>query len=271
MIIIFFLCRIFLASAGTNENPENQMDTEESFKKEQLKKDLGKRMSGSHVSCGIHTAESCLLCPGGGGGPPMCNGQCRWEYMYNKCVDRVYSTEEPKPAAAPAAPAAPYGSPPKGAYVQQLHPQNPFDIKGDDVDEGGDVTKACRYDDPAWSGCDPFELNQYRTLRLVSGGRQCEEAKNMTRKCTPYELPAVLEYMDKKGNDEDFIPRAMGWISSATEISAGSTKSMDKKGNDEDFIPWVMGWISSATGIGAGSTKSMDKKGNDEDFFPWAR
>jgi len=98
------------------------------------------------------------------------------------CLHLVYSAEEPKPAAAPAAPAAPYGSPPKGAYVQQLHPQNPFDIKGDDVDKGGDVTKACRYDDPPWSDCDPFELNRYRILRLVSGGRQCEEAKNMTKK-----------------------------------------------------------------------------------------
>ena len=95
----------------------------------------------------------------------------------------------PKPEA-PSAPASPYGekTPPKGAFIQQLHPQNPFDIKGDDVDKGGDVTKACRYDEPAWSDCDPFELIRYRTLRLVSGGRQCEEAKNMTKKCTPYEL-----------------------------------------------------------------------------------
>ena len=69
--------------------------------------------------------------------------------------------EMPKPEApskpdemskpeAPSAPASPYGekTPPKGAYIQQLHPQNPFDIKGDDVDKGGDVTKACRYDEP---------------------------------------------------------------------------------------------------------------------------
>jgi len=116
--------------------------------------------------------------------------------------------EMPKPEApskpdemskpeAPSAPASPYGekTPPKGAYIQQLHPQNPFDIKGDDVDKGGDVTKACRYDEPAWSDCDPFELTRYRTLRLVSGGRQCEEAKNMTQKCTPHELPAGTKWL----------------------------------------------------------------------------
>ena len=99
------------------------------------------------------------------------------------------------PAAPPAVPPAPKAyadpaAPPKGAYIQPLHPKNPFDIKGDDIDKGGDVTKACRYDDPPWSDCDPFELTRYRTLRLVSGGRQCEEAKNLTKKCTPYELPA---------------------------------------------------------------------------------
>merc|ERR1712080_265400 len=31
--------------------------------------------------------------------------------------------------------------------------------------------------------------------------------------------------------------------------------SMDKKGNDDDFVPWAMGWISSATGMGAGATR----------------
>ena len=97
--------------------------------------------------------------------------------------------EAPKEAPKPA-PTAYGDKPPAGAYVQSLHPQNPFDIKGDDIDKGGDVTKACRYDEPPWSDCDAFELIRYRTLRLVSGGRQCEEAKNMTKKCTPYELPA---------------------------------------------------------------------------------
>merc|ERR1719419_308708 len=32
-------------------------------------------------------------------------------------------------------------------------------------------------------------------------------------------------------------------------------EAMDKKGNDEDFVPWAMGWISSATGISAGNKK----------------
>ena len=31
--------------------------------------------------------------------------------------------------------------PPKGAYIQKLAPLNPYDIKGDDIDKGGEVSK----------------------------------------------------------------------------------------------------------------------------------
>ena len=30
---------------------------------------------------------------------------------------------------------------PKGAYIQKLNPLNPYDIKGDDIDKGGEVSK----------------------------------------------------------------------------------------------------------------------------------
>lgn len=33
------------------------------------------------------------------------------------------------------------GDPPKGAYIQKLNPLNPYDIKGDDIDKGGEVSK----------------------------------------------------------------------------------------------------------------------------------
>ena len=36
-------------------------------------------------------------------------------------------------------------------------------------------------------------------------------------------------------------------------IFSSVLEAMDKKGKDEDFVPWAMGWISSATGIGAGA------------------
>merc|ERR1712121_301230 len=54
-----------------------------------------------------------------------------------------------------------------------LQPKNPFgEIRGDDVDKGGDVTKACRYDEPAWSNCDPFDLPA-GTKWLIAEHRRC--------------------------------------------------------------------------------------------------
>merc|ERR1711970_1124213 len=63
--------------------------------------------------------------------------------------------------------------------------------EGDAVNHPGiDATsKACRYDAPEWTDCDPFELVRFRVLRLIHGGSQCEEVKNITRHCTPHEFP----------------------------------------------------------------------------------
>merc|ERR1711862_270163 len=64
--------------------------------------------------------------------------------------------------------------------------------EGDAVNHPGmDATsKACRYDDgPGWSDCDPFELIRFRVLRLIHGGSQCEEMKNITKHCTPRDFP----------------------------------------------------------------------------------
>ena len=40
------------------------------------------------VSCGMHQAMRCLDCPGVRGGPPMCNGQCKWDYTSNACLNK---------------------------------------------------------------------------------------------------------------------------------------------------------------------------------------
>ena len=40
------------------------------------------------VSCGMHSAQTCFDCPGKTGGPPMCNGQCKWDYTIDRCVDK---------------------------------------------------------------------------------------------------------------------------------------------------------------------------------------
>ena len=43
----------------------------------------------------MHLAKNCYYCPGTNGGPPMCNGQCKWDYTSDTCVDRgnIYKTK----------------------------------------------------------------------------------------------------------------------------------------------------------------------------------
>ena len=46
---------------------------------------------------------------------------------------------------------------------------------------------------------------RFRTLHLIHGGRQCDEYKNQTKHCTPYELPpgnvkALLNSLQPLGN-----------------------------------------------------------------------
>ena len=77
----------------------------------------------------------------------------------------------------------------KGGHIND---NGDVSAEGDAVNHPGmDATsKACRYDDgPGWSDCDPFELIRYRVLRLIHGGSQCEEMKNITKHCTPHDFP----------------------------------------------------------------------------------
>ena len=43
---------------------------------------------GDMVSCGMHEAKKCSDCPGHNGGPPMCNGDCKWDHFSNNCVQK---------------------------------------------------------------------------------------------------------------------------------------------------------------------------------------
>jgi len=97
--------------------------------------------------------------------------------------------------AAPALAAGGYGAPappPTRAPYQPGNEDHDVSAEGKAVnDQGMDATsKACRYDDgPGWSDCDTFELIRYRVLRLIHGGSQCEEVKNITKHCTPHDFP----------------------------------------------------------------------------------
>merc|ERR1712215_447747 len=87
---------------------------------------------------------------------------------------------------------AEYSEVSSNSRTETLKPEIDLDIEGRSMnDPGMDATsKACRYDDgPGWSDCDPFELSRFRVLRLIHGGSQCEEVKNITKHCTPHDFP----------------------------------------------------------------------------------
>ncbi len=54
--------------------------------------------------------------------------------------------------------------------------------------------KACKYDEPAWSDCDPFNVARWRNRKLVSG-IGCELYKNETRHCGPDDFPPATKWL----------------------------------------------------------------------------
>ena len=79
-----------------------------------------------------------------------------------------------------------------GSAPAHINDHGDVSAEGDAVNHPGidSTSKACRYDDgPGWSDCDPFELIRFRVLRLIHGGSQCEEVKNITKHCTPHDFP----------------------------------------------------------------------------------
>merc|ERR1712212_859123 len=103
---------------------------------------------------------------------------------------------------------AEYSEVSSNSRTETLKPEIDLDIEGRSMnDPGMDATsKACRYDDgPGWSDCDPFELSRFRVLRLIHGGSQCEEVKNITKHCTPHEFPYGTHWLiDFFGTDNPF-------------------------------------------------------------------
>ena len=47
----------------------------------------------------------------------------------------------------------------------------------------------CRYDDVAFTDCDPIKLTRWRQLHLIAGGPACEKIKNETKGCDVGDFP----------------------------------------------------------------------------------
>ena len=50
-------------------------------------------------------------------------------------------------------------------------------------------TIECKYDDVAFSDCDPIKLTKWRQNHLIAGGALCEKIKNETKSCDTADFP----------------------------------------------------------------------------------
>ena len=47
----------------------------------------------------------------------------------------------------------------------------------------------CKYDDVAFSDCDPIKLTKWREKHLIAGGPSCQKTKNETKGCDASDFP----------------------------------------------------------------------------------
>ena len=47
----------------------------------------------------------------------------------------------------------------------------------------------CKYDDVAFSDCDPIKLTKWREKHLIAGGPSCQKTKNETKNCDASDFP----------------------------------------------------------------------------------
>lgn len=60
---------------------------------------------------------------------------------------------------------------------------------------GTDTNKECRYDDVAFSDCDPIKLTKWRQKHLTAGGPTCEKIKNETKGCDVGNFPPGTRWL----------------------------------------------------------------------------
>ena len=47
----------------------------------------------------------------------------------------------------------------------------------------------CKYDDVAFSDCDPIKLTKWREKHLIAGAPSCQKTKNETKNCDASDFP----------------------------------------------------------------------------------
>jgi len=63
---------------------------------------------------------------------------------------------------------------------------------------GSGTNQDCKYDDVAFSDCDPIKLTRWREKHLIAGGPACEKVKNDTKSCDVADFPPGTQWLIKE-------------------------------------------------------------------------
>lgn len=60
---------------------------------------------------------------------------------------------------------------------------------------GSGTNQDCKYDDVAFSDCDPIKLTKWREKHLIAGGAACQKVKNETKSCDVGDFPPGTQWL----------------------------------------------------------------------------
>jgi len=63
---------------------------------------------------------------------------------------------------------------------------------------GSATNQECKYDDVAFSDCDPIKLTRWREKHLIAGGAICQKVKNETKSCDVGDFPPGTQWLVKE-------------------------------------------------------------------------
>lgn len=63
---------------------------------------------------------------------------------------------------------------------------------------GSATNTECKYDDVAFSDCDPIKLTKWREKHLIAGGPSCQKTKNETKNCDASDFPPGTQWLIKE-------------------------------------------------------------------------
>jgi len=77
------------------------------------------------------------------------------------------------------------------------HKEEEYDYKPPGY-PGSATNTECKYDDVAFSDCDPIKLTKWREKHLIAGAPSCQKTKNETKSCDASDFPPGTQWLIKE-------------------------------------------------------------------------